>query len=70
MGEPERELWDDYELSKFESGCDGFLAKASDVILIGVADLLDESVHAESFEQARHLAAAEFGQVGPKRFVL
>jgi hypothetical protein len=45
-------LRDDHKLSEFESGGDNFFAESGDVVLVCVADLLDETVCAESFDQA------------------
>jgi hypothetical protein len=59
----EGELGDDHKLLKFESSADHLFAERSDVVLVRVADLFDEAMRSESFEQARHLAAAAFRQM-------
>jgi hypothetical protein len=70
LSEPEGELRNDHKFPEFESSSDHFFAKGSDIVLVRVADLLDEPVGSESFEQARHLAAAACRQVAAQRFVL
>jgi hypothetical protein len=57
-------------LPEFKRGSDDFFAKGGDVVLIRVADLFDETVCSEPFEQARHVAAGEFRQVATERFIL
>jgi hypothetical protein len=63
-------LGDDHKLAKFESSADHLYAERSDVVLVRVADLFDEAMRSESFEQARHLAAAALRQMAAQRFVL
>jgi hypothetical protein len=38
--------------TEFEGGGDNLFAEGGDVIFVGVPDLLDQSMGAESFEQA------------------
>jgi hypothetical protein len=48
----EGKLRDDDKLSQFESSGDDFFAERSHVVLVCVADLLDQTVRSESSEQA------------------
>ena len=52
LSEAEGELGNDHKLPEFESGGDNLLTECSHVVLVRVTDFFDESVRAESFEQA------------------
>jgi len=49
------ELRDEEEVLECESGDSDVAAKFGEVVLVGVADLLDDAVQAEAFEKARDL---------------
>ena len=55
---------------EFEGGSDDMLARGSQVVLISSADLFDESVKTEAFENAGHLSGCLGGQVKAEGFVL
>ena len=59
----EGELGNEHQLFELQRGSDDFFAEVGEVIAIRVTHFLDESVEAEAFQQARHLAAILLGQV-------
>jgi hypothetical protein len=63
-------LRNDHKFPEFESGSNDLFAEGREVVLVRVADLFDESVRAESLEQAQYLAAAAFRQVETQCFIV
>jgi hypothetical protein len=59
----ESKLRDDNHLPQFQSHRGGFTAKVSEIIFVAFTDLLDDAVHPQTFEQARHLAGRFVGKV-------
>lgn len=55
---------------KFEAGGNDLFAEGSQVVLISSADLLDESVEAQAFEDTGHLSGSFSGEVEAQGFVL
>jgi hypothetical protein len=70
LSEPGSEVWDDDKLAEFESSGDHLFTEGGHVVLVGVADLLDQTVSSESFEQTRYLTGAGLRQTAAQRFVL
>ncbi len=63
-------MGNDDEFSQLQARRDHGLAESSEVVLIGVTDLLDEAVNTEALEQPGHLAATSVGQESAQDFVL
>ena len=66
----EGKLGDDDKLAQLQAGGDHVLAELSQVVLVGMADLSDQAVEAQAFEQTRDLAAVFIGQESAQGFVL
>ena len=63
-------MGNDDEFPEFESGGDDVFAEGGCVVLVGVADLVDEAVGAEPFQEAGYLTAVQFRQIAAACFVL
>lgn len=59
----EGKSWNEQKLLELQGGDDNFLARASQTVAVGATDFLDESVEAQTLQQARYLATALVGQV-------
>jgi len=57
----EGELGDDDEFPQLQPRSDHGLAESSEVVLVGMADLLDETVNTEAFEESGNLSAVFVG---------
>ena len=54
-------MGDDDEFPQLQAGGDHGLAESSQVVLVGVADLLDETVNTEALEESGDLPAVLVG---------
>ena len=53
---------DEYEGLEFEAGEDDAPAQIREVVLVGMSDLLDQSVYAQAFEHVRDLRSGAVGE--------
>lgn len=66
----EGELRNENEFSDLQAGSDDLLAEARQIVLVGVADLLNQAMDAQALQQARDLSAVLLRQVAAERLVL
>ena len=64
------ELGDDDEFAQLQGSGDHGLAELGQVVLVGTADLFDEAMQPEAFEQAGHLSASFVGEEPAQGFIL
>src|ERR1700756_2980700 len=60
--EQPRQRGNDDQFAQFQGGQDDPLASRSEVVLVGMPDLLDEAMDMQAFEQARELGAGVLRQ--------